>query len=87
MIAAQQHTLVRQTHAGSNVSHEANKIRRPHAGIAAVLIDLVRSGFNQRVTLRRVGAAQRGLNDQRMRRTHGIDAHRLPGFMPRDDVE
>ena len=43
---------------------EADELGRPHAGIAALLIDLVAGGFDQDRFI--VGRGERGLDDQRV---------------------
>ena len=68
--------------------HEAYEIRRLHAGVDAVLVDLVAGGFEQHefiVMLLRM--PQRRFDDDGVRAADGRDAHGLSPLVKRDDVE
>ena len=68
MIAAKQHALGREALFLGDSPYQRGEVGRLHAGVTAVLIDLVGRRFDQRegvVTQRR---AERGAQDQRMRR-------------------
>src|SRR5262249_32480576 len=59
-----------------------------HAGIAAILVDLVRGRLDQNERGLVADGVNKGcFNHQRMRGAHGKDAARLSGPVPRDAVE
>src|SRR6516225_1758429 len=67
---------------------EVAEAHRRHAGIAALLIDLVRGRFDQRERRARTpGVKQRRLDHQRMRGAHGKHAAGLARLVPRDAID
>ena len=88
MVPAEQNAISRQAGAIGNAMDKVAEARRFHAGVAALLIDLVGRRLNQRE--RRSGpqdVAKRRLDHQRMRGTDGKYAARLAGLVTRDEVE
>ncbi len=67
MIATQNKALGIKAEAGCNVFDKAAEISRCHAGIAAILIDLIAGGFDQHVGFGCNAFKQGCFNDHRMR--------------------
>ena len=85
VISAKDNLVRRKACPICNASDEIAELRGLHAGIAAVLIDLVRRRLNQRERNLVPGGVNEGcFNHKRMRGTHGKDAARLSGLVPRD---
>src|SRR5690606_35248427 len=55
------------------------EIRRPHAGIAALLVDLVAGRLDEHGTVQRAAVPERRADDQRMGDADGGDACRPAG--------
>src|SRR6185295_11706482 len=87
MIAAEPEQVHGETDARSDIVDEAPEIRGTHPGIAAELIDLIRSRLDQQRRCARPRFAQRTFDDLRMRRAQRIDADALSSLVPRHDVE
>jgi hypothetical protein len=88
VVAAENKTFARQTAAIGDVMDEVAKAHRCHAGIAAVLIDLVRSRFDKGERhAGPAGVAQRCLDYEGMRGAYGKHAARLSCPVTRNAVE
>ena len=88
MVAAEKNAIPGEAGAIRNAMDKVTEVRRLHAGIAAVLIDLVRGRLDQRE--RRAGPPgmeKRRLDHQGMRRAYGKHAARLACLVTRDQVE
>jgi hypothetical protein len=67
VVATQQDACGIKPHLARNAMHKAHEISRGHAGIAAVLVDLVAGGFKQhKRQVMAPGMAQRSLDHQWM---------------------
>jgi hypothetical protein len=87
MIAAEPQRLRGETDARGDIADEALEVRRPHPGVAAELIHLVRSRFDEQRRVRRLRLAQRAFHDLRVRRAQRIHPDTLALLVPRHDVE
>src|SRR6266700_1069127 len=87
MIAAQQHAVVRQVDGTREFKDPLAKRGGPHAGVAAVLIHLVRRGLDQRQAPRAVRKAQRSLQHQWVRGAHGVYPHWSAGLVTADQIQ
>ena len=88
MVPTEQNAISRQAGAIGNAMDKVAEARRFHAGVAAILIDLVGRRLDQRE--RRSGPqdmAKRRHDHQRMRGADGKYAARLAGLVTRDEVE
>ena len=88
MVAAEKNAVPRQADAIRNAMDEVAEVRRLHAGIAAVLVDLVRGRLDQREG--RAGPSrmdERRLDHQGMRGANGKHAARLACLVTCDQVE
>ena len=88
MVATEHDAIARQADAIRNAMDEVAEVRRRHAGIAAVLVDLVGGRLDQRE--RRIvsqGMRQRRLDRQRVRGTYGIHSPASAGPVARNPFE
>src|SRR5262245_58199198 len=88
MVATKQNAVTRQRNTIGDAQDKIAERRRPHPGIAAVLVDLVRSRLDQcEPRVMSLPMAERSLDHQRMRRAHRIETARLASLVPRIQVE
>ena len=87
VLAAEQHPLALETDLIGHRPDEFAERRRPPAGIAAVLVDLVGGRFDQHVTAPGVRVLQSGRQHQRMRRADGGNTEQLAGAVAPHQLE
>ena len=86
MIAAEDQAIDRETRFVRMRLDKAAEAGRRHAGVAAVVVDLVAGGLDQHIRAPRRAMAQGSLDDQRMRRADRGDAAFLACGAPRRNV-
>ncbi len=82
MVAAQDHLRAVEPDRVRDAPDQVAEVGRPHAGIAAILVDLVAGRLDQGRAAIRHRLSQRRLDHQRMRRAHRGDADGLAGLTP-----
>ena len=60
MVAAEQDPFLREALTVGNSANHGDEVRRLHAGIAAILVDLVRGRFDERELVPATGGAEQG---------------------------
>src|SRR5208282_3122247 len=84
MIPSQQHLFLRYAETRGDREHESSEIRRTHARIAAVLIDLIGGGLDQDRAEMLSYLVQSGLDHQGMRGARAVDTDGTPCFVLRN---
>src|ERR1700750_839172 len=87
MVAAEQHALARQPDLIRHTAYHVTKLSGAQSGVAPVLVHLVGSGFDQCVAAEIVCMLQGRAQHERMRRADRIDASRLAGAGPPQQLE
>ena len=77
VVAAQQHPVHRDPGRPRRAVDELAEVRRPHPGVAAVLIDLIGGRLDEHGLAGAARLAHRRLEHQRVRGAHRGDADRL----------
>ena len=86
MVAAEDDAIEGKADAAGDGLDEVAEVGRRHAGIAAVLVDLVAGGLDQHRQAEPVGVAHGRLDDQRVRRTDRRNAFGAGARPPGGDV-
>jgi hypothetical protein len=87
MVSAQHDSFPRQAETVRRVEYDVAEVRRPHARVAAELVDLVRRRLQQQRSAVVEGLQHRRLDHQWMHRADRSDANRRPGTVAPDKVE